>query len=142
MRNAFLALHLSILLAGWIGVFGKLIALSAYMVVFWRVAIGGVVLWGIVLLTQKLQAVSRHDKLSYLALGAFLAFQWMAFYAAVKASNVSIGVLAFSTIVFFTALLEPLLNHTRISGKEISFSLLTILGIALIFFPREEAPDF
>ena len=34
MQNAFLALHLSILLAGWTGVFGKLIALSAYVVVF------------------------------------------------------------------------------------------------------------
>lgn len=133
MQNAFLALHLSILLAGWTGVFGKLIALSAYMVVFWRVVIGGAVLWAIVVMTKKLEVVSRHDKWAYLALGAFLAFQWMAFYAAVKASNVSIGVLAFSTIGFFTAIFEPLLSRTRISAKEIGFSLLTILGIALIF---------
>ena len=70
MQNAFLALHLSILLAGWTGVFGKLIALSAYMVVFWRVVIGGSVLLAIIVMTKKLQVVSRHDKLAYLALGA------------------------------------------------------------------------
>ena len=34
---------------------------------------------------------------------------------------------------FFTAFLEPWINRHRISVKEVLFSLLTLLGIALIF---------
>ncbi len=133
MKNAFLSLHLSILLAGWTGIFGKLIDLSAYLVVWWRVAVGGLVLWAIVAVLKKLQATTWRERLGMLALGAFLGFQWIGFYAAIKASNVSIGVVSFSTVGFFTALFEPLMERRRPSLKEIGFSLLTIAGIALIF---------
>ncbi len=133
MRNAFLSLHLSILLAGWTGIFGKLIDLSAYLVVWWRVLVGGLVLWAIVAVIKKLQATTWRERLGILALGAFLGFQWIGFYAAIKESNVSIGVVSFSTVGFFTALFEPLFERRRPSIKEIGFSLLTILGIALIF---------
>ena len=34
---------------------------------------------------------------------------------------------------FFTALFEPLINHKRVSMKEIAFSLIAVGGIALIF---------
>lgn len=133
MRNAFIALHVSILLAGWTGVFGKLIELTPFMIVFWRVVIGGSVLLGIVLAVKRLEKCSAKDITRFMLLGAFLAVQWMLFYAAIKASNVSIGVLSFSTVGFFTAIFEPLLERKRISLKEIGFSMLTVLGIALIF---------
>ncbi len=133
MRTAFLSLHLSILLAGWTGIFGKLIDLSAYLVVWWRALVGGIALWLIVAAMKKLQATTWRDRLSILTLGACLGFQWIGFYAAIKESNVSIGVVTFSTVGFFTALFEPLLERRLPSVKEISFSLLTILGIALIF---------
>ena len=118
MRNAFIALHVSILLAGWTGVFGKLIELTPFMIVFWRVVIGGSVLLGIVLAVKRLEKCSAKDITRFMLLGAFLAVQWMLFYAAIKASNVSIGVLSFSTVGFFTAIFEPLLERKRISLKE------------------------
>lgn len=37
MKKAFLELHLSVLLAGWTGIFGKLISLSPGLIVFWRI---------------------------------------------------------------------------------------------------------
>jgi drug/metabolite transporter (DMT)-like permease len=55
------------------------------------------------------------------------------FYASIKASNVSIGVVCFSLVGFFTALFEPIVNKHRFSAREFLFSLLTILGIYLIF---------
>lgn len=77
----------------------------------------------------------RHGKFLLLAVGvgALLAVQWTLFYASIKASNVSIGVVAFSSIGFFTALIEPLMNKVRISLREVLFSLVTIFGISLIF---------
>ena len=68
-----------------------------------------------------------------MGVGALLAVQWTLFYASIKASNVSIGVVAFSSIGFFTALIEPLMNRARISLHEGLFSLVTIFGISLIF---------
>ncbi len=133
MRNAFLSLHLSILLAGWTGIFGKLIDLSAYLLVWWRALVGGIALWAILVMLKKLQTTTWRDRLSILTLGACLGIQWIGFYAAIKESNVSIGVVTFSTVGFFTALFEPLLERRCPSLKEIGFSLLTILGIALIF---------
>ena len=133
MKNAFLSLHLSIILAGWTGVFGKLIDLNAFMVVWWRIALGGACLWAIVLTFKTLQKTDWRSRLKFLTIGAMLGFQWIGFYAAIKASNVSIGVVSFSTVGFFTALFEPLLAKKLPSLKELGFSLLTILGISLIF---------
>lgn len=45
----------------------------------------------------------------------------------------SIGVVCFSLVGFFTAFLEPLINCHRVSFKEVVFSLLTLFGVVLIF---------
>lgn len=55
------------------------------------------------------------------------------FYTSIKLSNVSITVVAFSSMGFFTAIFEPLWNRKSIVLQEIGFSILTILGIVLIF---------
>lgn len=66
-------------------------------------------------------------------IGILLGLHWVFFYGSIKASNISIGVVCFSLVSFFTAFLEPWINRHRISVKEVLFSLLTLLGIALIF---------
>ena len=62
-----------------------------------------------------------------------LGLHWVFFYGSIKASNVSIGVVCFSLVGFFTAFLEPLINCHRVSFKEVVFSLLTLFGVVLIF---------
>ena len=133
MKNAFLQLHVSILLAGWTGIFGKLLSLSPGLIVFWRIAIAGSCLWAWLWLRKKLEPVTTRDKIGILGVGALLATQWALFYASIRYANVSIGVVAFSSIGFFTAIIEPLMNRRRISIREVLFSLVTIFGISLIF---------
>ena len=65
--------------------------------------------------------------------GLLLGLHWVFFYGSIKASNVSIGVVCFSLVGFFTAFLEPLINCHRVSFKEVVFSLLTLFGVVLIF---------
>ena len=62
-----------------------------------------------------------------------LGFHWILFYGSIKASNVSIGVICFSLIGFFTALLEPLIFKKRLSWLELLFSLITVIGVMCIF---------
>jgi drug/metabolite transporter (DMT)-like permease len=65
--------------------------------------------------------------------GALLGLHWMLFYGSIKASNVSIGVICFSLIGFFTALFEPLLFRKRLSWTELLLSLITVAGVLCIF---------
>ena len=91
VKKAFFQLHLSILLAGWTGVFGKLMTLSPGLIVFWRIVIAGGCLWLWAWLTNRLEKVTRKDQFAIMGVGALLACQWTLFYASIKASNVSIG---------------------------------------------------
>ena len=65
--------------------------------------------------------------------GALLGFHWILFYGSIKASNVSIGVICFSLIGFFTALFEPFIFKRRFSWLELFFSLITVAGVFCIF---------
>ena len=62
-----------------------------------------------------------------------LAVHWVAFFASIQASNVSIGVTCVATSCFFTALFDPLINRTKVSFRQILLSFISIAGILLIF---------
>jgi len=65
--------------------------------------------------------------------GAIAALHWVTFYASVKYANVSVALVCFSAIGFFTALLEPLILKTKHSRFEVLLGLMTIAGIYIIF---------
>lgn len=133
MKQAFIKLHLSILLAGFTGVFGKLITLNEGLLVWYRMLITSVLLFIILNIWKKFQKLPFKDMLCIGGVGFLLALHWVFFYASIKASNISIGVVCFSLVGFFTALLEPLINKHRISIRELLLSLMTLFGIILIF---------
>ena len=58
---------------------------------------------------------------------------WVAFFASIQASNVSIGVACIATSCFFTAILDPLLNRKRLSWAEVMISFIAIAGVLLVF---------
>lgn len=51
--------------------------------------------------------------------GIILALHWVAFFASIQASNVSISVACVATSCFFTTLFHPLINRKRISWIEV-----------------------
>jgi len=58
MREAFIKLHLSILLAGFTGIFGKLISLSEGVLVWYRMLIASLMLLAFLWMGKKLRKVS------------------------------------------------------------------------------------
>ncbi len=133
MKQAFVKLHLSIVIAGFTGILGKLISLNEGLLVWYRVLMTSVAFYFILLLTNKLPRISKRQIIKIGGIGVLLALHWIFFYGSIKASNVSVGVVCFSTVGFFTAILEPLVNRRKISYKELLFSLITVCGILLIF---------
>jgi len=142
MKKDYFLLHLSVFIAGFTGVLGRLITLDSAILVWWRMAAAALLMFLYLRITTRrgpdacnasLQRYKFRDILQMGGVGMLLCLHWVFFYASIKASNVSIGVVCFSLVGFFTALLEPIINRHRFSGREFLFSLLTILGIYLIF---------
>ena len=150
MKKDYLLLHLSVFIAGFTGVLGRLITLDSAILVWWRMAAAALIMWiylrwrGAYNKTDARGASNNTDARGASlqgfrdifrmgGVGMLLCLHWVFFYASIKASNVSIGVVCFSLVGFFTALFEPIINKHRFSGREFLFSLLTILGIYLIF---------
>ncbi len=133
MKKAFIKLHVSILLAGFTGIFGKIITLNEGLLVWYRMLITSLIMLAVLWISKRLQRVPPTKAWQMFGVGSLLALHWVFFFGSIKASNVSIGVICFSLTGFFTAILEPLLNGRRISFREVSFSLITLAGILLIF---------
>jgi drug/metabolite transporter (DMT)-like permease len=142
MRKAFIQLHISVVLAGFTGILGKIITLNEGLLVWYRMLIAAFVICVILLFRRPqsqpavlpfFQRLRAKGLWRMLGVGALLALHWVFFFGSIKASNVSIGVVCFSATGLFTALLEPLANRCRVSMKELLFSLIPLAGILLIF---------
>ena len=133
MKEAFVKLHLSILIAGGTGIFGRLITLNEALLVWYRMMLASLMFAVLLAVWKKLRKVTLRDVLKIGGVGLLLSAHWLFFYGSIKASNVSIGVVCLSLMSIFTALFEPAINRHRISVREILFSLVAVMGIVLIF---------
>ncbi len=67
------------------------------------------------------------------AVGFIIYVHWLCFYGAIKVSNVSVTMAAFSTGTLFTAITEPLIYKRRFIWYELVIGLIIIFAIGLIF---------
>jgi drug/metabolite transporter (DMT)-like permease len=133
MRKAFYQLHVAVFLAGFTGILGRLITLNAGMLVWYRLLFTAATMWVLFSLTGKLKSLPMREKLKIMGVGFISALHWVTFYASIKSANVSIALVCFSAISFFTALFEPLILRKRINVSELLLGLLTMSGIYIIF---------
>ena len=133
MKKAFFQLHISVFLAGFTGILGRLIDLNEGLLVWYRLLITSVTMWILFWLTKKLQRISIKDILKLTGIGFLAAVHWVAFYGSIKYANVSVALVCFSAVGFFTALTEPIILRTRIKWMEVFLGLLVIAGIYIIF---------
>jgi drug/metabolite transporter (DMT)-like permease len=133
MRKAFLQLHMAVFLAGFTGVLGRLITLNEALLVWHRLLITVLALWVIYLLKRNGRPVSLAGMARITGVGVIVALHWVSFYASIKYANVSVALVCFSAIGFFTAILEPLITRKRFNINELLLGLLVIAGIYLIF---------
>jgi drug/metabolite transporter (DMT)-like permease len=90
-------------------------------------------LWPIYYFQRKIQQISWKSILQLSVVGFVAALHWVTFYASIKSANVSVALVCFSSIGFFTAIMEPLILKQRTSVIELLLGLLTIAGIYFIF---------
>jgi len=133
LRKAFLQLHAAVLLAGFTGILGRLITLNEGLLVWYRLLFSALTLWILFFLTKKIRRISLKDCLQIFGVGLIAALHWVTFYGSIKYSNVSVALVCFSSIGFFTAIFEPLIRKTKMDLREVLLGLMVIGGIYIIF---------
>jgi len=133
MKTAYIKLHIALILAGFTGIFGRLITLNEGLLSWYRMLISGVVMLIYLTLSGKQRFISSPGKLKIAATGSILGLHWLFFYGSIKYSNISVGVVCFALTSFFNAILAPAINKKRLSVQELLLSGLTLCGIGLIF---------
>lgn len=128
-----LLLHLIVFIWGWSPILGKLISISAYQLVWFRIMITLFVIFNYSLFIKQNLKINKFDLLKLIGIGGVIAFHWICFYQAIKIANVSVTLVAFSTATFFTSLLEPIFYKRRIIKYELIFGMIIIGAIAMIF---------
>lgn len=133
MKKSYLILHIAVLLAGFTGVFGKLISLSEIPLVWYWVLFSAMFLFLSLKIFKIEKLKSSKEAFNIGKNGLLITIHWIFFYASIKYSNISIGVVCYCLTSFFTAIFEPLLNKTKYKFVQLFLSALTLFGISLIF---------
>lgn len=133
MKKSYLKLHLAVLLSGFTGIFGKLISLNEGLLVWYRTFLSAMILFFLIKITKTVVQINIRKKMNIAKIGVFITIHWVFFYASIKYSNISIGVVCYCLTSFFTAIFEPLLNKNKLVFSQFFFSAITLVGISLIF---------
>jgi drug/metabolite transporter (DMT)-like permease len=116
---------------GFTAVLGKQIALSAPVLVWWRVmlmSLSVLVFYSF----QRLRRVRLGLIVQMMGIGCLIAVHWMCFYGSVKLSNASVAVVTMAFTAFFSALLEPLVMRKGVNWRELSLGVLLLPGMGLV----------
>ena len=82
---------------------------------------------------EKKIIISKSDTFKLLGTGLIVAFHWFLFFYSARVSNVSISLVGLATATFWVAILQPLIDKTRISITEVGWGLVVVFGLYLIF---------
>ena len=133
-RTALGALHIGALMFGLTGVFGKLAAASASIIVFGRAGFAVLALACFAALAKgtSWKKLALRDARNLLISGLLLAGHWVSFFVAVKIAGVAIATLGFASFPAFTVILEGLIFRERIRLNEVVLVVLVSVGLMLV----------
>ncbi len=133
MKKSYLLLHIAVLFIGFSPVFAKVISLNEGLLTWYRVSFSAIILFFVLKLYKVKTKISFREKFDIAKIGILVTLSWVFFYAGIKYSNISIGVVCYCVASFITAVLEPLIIKRQFRLSEFLLSGLTIIGIGLIF---------
>jgi drug/metabolite transporter (DMT)-like permease len=135
-----LHLHLIVFIWGFTAILGKLISLDALPLVWWRMSLAVVLIFGYIYYRKTSFQLPRKDIILLIVSGLVIALHWITFFKAIKVSNISITLACLSTGAFFTSILEPIFYKRKIVWYEIVFGLIVLIG--LYFVIESSEPNF
>ncbi|MBU2928361.1 DMT family transporter [Winogradskyella psychrotolerans] len=128
----YLHLHVLVIIAGFTAVLGELITIGALELVWYRMAMAGILMFIYIKIARINLTISKKTFFQFSIAGIIIALHWITFFEAINQANVSIALAMFSSGAFFASFIEPILFKRRILGYEIIFGIIVILGVFLI----------
>lgn len=128
-----LLLHFIVFIWGFSPILGRFITCSTMQLVWFRILFTLVLITGYIFVSKTSLKMSMGTMLKLGFIGIIIAIHWICFYGAIKVSNVSVTMAAFSTGTLFTAITEPLILKRKIIWYEILIGLIIIGAICMIF---------
>ncbi|MGS2762313.1 DMT family transporter [Sinomicrobium sp. M5D2P9] len=132
-RKNYLLLHFIVFIWGFTAVLGALITIDAIPLVWYRMFMATFFVGGYMWYCGFSLRVPKKAVFAFVLAGIVLALHWVAFFKAVKVSNVSVTLAMISTGALFTSILEPIWYKRKVIWYEIVLGLVVILGLYLIF---------
>lgn len=120
-------MHICVLLWSFTAILGKLITLSEFVLVWYRMIMTAGMLLFFPDMIRSLLSHGFKKLLPLFLIGALVSIHWVSFYGSIKYSNASVAVICIGTTSLFTALLEPLLLRGKVKYVDL------LLGIGMIF---------
>ena len=131
-------LHFIVFIWGFTAVLGDLITIEAVPLVWHRMLLGSLFVLIYIIYNKGMLKVSLRSLIKFAFVGLIIALHWLAFFSAVKVSNVSITLAMMSTGAFFASFLEPVFFKRKIISYEVIFGLIVIIGLYIIFKVESE----
>ena len=131
--KSYLHFHVIVFIWGFTAVLGALISIGAIALVWYRMLIASVVIYGYIRYKKISLKAKKKTIFTLCVAGILIALHWLAFFGAIKISNVSITLAMMSTGAFFTSILEPIFYKRKVIWYEIAFGLLVVCGLYIIF---------
>lgn len=133
MKKALLQLHLSVFLAGFTGVLGRLITINESLLVWYRMFFSALILLAISIFTKKIKLLHWKEMMPLIGIGGIIALHWVSFYGSIKYANISVALVCFSAVGFFSSFLDPLISRRKMIMTEVMLGSFVMLGVYLIF---------
>lgn len=128
----YLHLHFLVFIAGFTAILGKEISIGSIPLVWYRMAIAGILMYLYIKIIRLDIKVSKKSMMQFFGAGFIIALHWITFFESINQANVSIALAMFSTGAFFASFIEPLIFRRMILWYEILFGIIVILGVFLI----------
>lgn len=126
--------HFLVFLWGFTSILGALIKLNSIQIVWHRMFIAYVLVGLYLLFTKRKKFIIKKKYFYQLLIGGVLiSAHWVAFFYAIKISGVSLTLSIMASGAFITSLIEPIVFKRKFSLKELTFGLITLIGLIIIF---------
>jgi drug/metabolite transporter (DMT)-like permease len=129
----YVLLHIIVFIWGFSPILGRYITANAWQLVWYRILLTIIAMYVYLKVTKHDMRISKTHFWQLTGIGIIIMFHWMAFYGAIKVSNVSVTMVAFSTGTLFSSFIEPIFYKRRIRAYEVVIGLIIIAAIGMIF---------
>jgi len=132
----FFELNLGLLMVATSGPLGRFITMSSTLATFWRAFFGTVSILIIAKLIKASFTINwKAHGIILVGSSVLMVGHWVTYFYSLDYSNVAIAVTALYTFPAMTAILEPLINRTRIPLTDIVLAVITLVAIYIISPP-------